>query len=362
METAPEISKEVNRMKHKFFAFTAMCLLLLNIVSTSFADTKINKIKRQTSQLVALLPESDAVMTFDTKRFMSEALPQILSGNQPMLATILSKVEEMKSKTGIDLRQFEQIAFGVSAVKIKDNEYDFEPVGLARGQINAAALIAVAKVAAKGKYREEKIGGKNVYIFAVKEIAEQNKPQIADAKKADMFDKIIGKLSREVAITAMDSNTLAFGTLSRVRQTVEAKTRVGADLTNLLYKKQTSVMNMAAKVPGGMSAFLPLDNDELGKNIDAIQYVYGGMDVSGANTSVQLTARTRQNLQAQGLLETLQGLQMVVPALLGGSRGADKQVYARMIENAKFTRNLNEVSLNLDVPQDDINVLIGEKK
>jgi translation elongation factor EF-1beta len=349
-------------MKHKFFALTAVCLLLLNAVGTTFADTKSNKVKRQTSQLVALLPESDAVMTFDSKRFISEALPQILSGNQTMLANILGRVDEMKAKTGIDLRQFEQVAFGVSAVKIKNNEYDFEPVGLARGQINAAALIAVAKVAAKGKYREEKIGDKTVYVFAVKELAEQNKPQTNDAKKNEMFDKIIGKLSREVAITAFDSNTLAFGTLPRVRQTIEAKTHVGADITNLLYKKQTSVMNMAAKIPSGISAFLPLDNDELGKNIDAIQYIYGAMDISGANTSVQLTARTRQNAQAQGLLETLEGLQIVGKALLGGSRGADKQIYARMIENVKFSRNLNEISFDLDVPQSDIDVLIGEKK
>ncbi|MBC7795783.1 MAG: hypothetical protein H7Z37_02795 [Pyrinomonadaceae bacterium] len=75
-----------------------------------------------------------------------------------------------------------------------------------------------------------------------------------------------------------------------------------------------------------------------------------------------MTAKTRQNAQAQGLLETLQGLQMVAPALLNGAKGADKQVYARMIENVKFTRNLNEVSLDLDVPQSDIDVIIGAKK
>lgn len=349
-------------MKHKFFALLAVGVLMLNAVGATLADTKSNKIKKQTSQLVALLPASDAVMTFDSQRFLSEALPQILSGNQPMLSDILGKIDEMKSKTGIDFRQFEQVAVGVTAIKIKENEYDFEPVALARGQIDASALIAVAKIAAKGKYREEKIGEKTVYIFAVKEIAAQNKPQVSNPEKDVKIDKMLGKLSSEIAVTAFDSKTLAIGTEARVRQTLEAKTRVGADLTGLLYKKQTSVMNMAAKIPNGMSAFLPLENDELGKNIDAIQYIYGAMDVSGANTSVQMTAKTKQNMQAQGLLETLQGLQIVGKAFLGGSKGADKQVYARMIENAKFSRTLNEVTLDLDVPQDDINVLIGEKR
>ena len=255
--------------------------------------------------------------------------------------------------------QFEQVAVGVSIVPDKTKDFDYEPVALARGQIDAGALIAVAKIAAKGKYREEIIGDKTVYIFAVKEIAAQNKPQNANPEK---MDKMLDKLMSEMAVTAFDSKTLAIGTPARVRQTLEAKTHVGADITNLLYKKQTSVMNMAAKIPNGMSAFLPLENDELGKNIDAIQYIYGAMDVSGASTSLQMTAKTKQNVQAQGLLETLQGLQMVGKAFLGSSKGADKQVYARMIENAKFSRTLNEVSLDLDVPQDDINVLIGEKK
>lgn len=348
-------------MKNRFFALLVVGMMVLNAVGTAFADVKSNK-KRQASQLVALLPASDAVMTFDSKRFLSDALPQVLSANQPLLAQITGKIDEIKSKTGIDMRQFEQVAVGVTARKINATEYDFEPVAIARGQINAPALLSVAKVAAKGKYREEKIGGKSVFVFAAKEIAEQNKPADATGKNAEMIDKFVGKLSQEIAVAAFDANTLALGTLPRVRETLEAKTRIAADVTNLLYGKQTSVMNFAAKIPGGMSAFFALDNDELGKNLDSIRYLYGAMDVAGGNATVQLTAKTAQAAQAQNLLETVQGLQMVLPALLGAARGADKQVYRRMLENAKFTRNQAEVTLDLQVPQTDIDVLVGEKK
>ena len=338
------------------------CALILNMFGAAFADTKSTAGKNQVSQLVALLPASDAVVTFDAKRFMSDALPQILSGNQMLLAKILAHVDEVKNKTGIDLRRFEQVAVGVTAKRIAAKEYDFEPVILARGQINSGALLAAAKLAANGKYREEKVGGKAIFIFAAKEIAAKNKPQNATGKKAQMIDKFIGKLSQEVAVTAFDANTLAFGTSARIRQTLEAKTRVGADVADLLNHNQNPVMNFAAKLPGGMSQFLPLENDELGKNIDSIQYLYGSMDVVGDNTALQLTAKTQNAAQAQGLLETLEGLQFVGKAFLGSAKGADKQVYARMIENAKFIRSANEVKLDLRVPQNDINVLIGEKK
>ncbi len=65
--------------------------------------------------------------------------------------------------------------------------------------------------------------------------------------------------------------------------------------------------------------------------------------------------------QAQSLQETLEGLQMVGKALIGGSKGADKQVYVRMIENLRLTRNVNEVIFDLQVPQSDINILLGVK-
>jgi len=48
--------------------------------------------------------------------------------------------------------------------------------------------------------------------------------------------------------------------------------------------------------------------------------------------------------------------------LIGSSKGADKKVYARMIENAKISRQANEVSMDLQVPQEDLNVIVGEKK
>ena len=346
-------------MKNRFFPLLFACALILNTLGAAFADTKSGAGNNQANSLVGLLPASDAVVAFEAKRFMSGALPQILSGNQPLLAKVLAHIDEVKSKTGIDLRSFERVAAGITAKKISDKNYEFEPAILARGQINSSVLLSAAKLAANGKYREEKVGGKTIFIFAAKEIAAQNKPQATTGVNVQMIDKFVGKLSQEIAVAAFDANTLVFGSPQRIRQTLEGKTRVGADVTDLINRNPGSIMTFAAKLPGGMSQFLPLDNDELGKNIDSIQYVYGSMDVVGDASVLQLTAKTQNAAQAQGLLETLEGLQFVGKAFLGSSKDADKQVYGRMIENAKFIRTANEVKIDLRVPQSDINVLIG---
>lgn len=349
-------------MKSRFLAVSILGVLLLNIAGPVLADTRGKKVRKsQATQLATLLPASDGIVTLDVKRFFGIALPKLLSANQPMLTDILAKIDDMKAKIGIDIRQFEYVAAGVTAKKITEKEYDFDPVVIARGQISAGGLLGAAKLAANGKYREEKAGDKTIYVFAAKDIAEQAKQQYPAGKTA-MADKIIGKMSHEIAVSTIDANTLVFGSLPLVRLAIEAKNTAATDLLSLLGKRETSVVSFAGKVPNGMSTFLPLDNDELGKNIDSIRYVYGSMDVNGETTSLNMTARTAQNSQAASLLETLEGLQIVGKALLGGSKSADKQVYVRMIDNAKFSVKGNEVTFDLQVPQSDIDVLVGMMK
>ena len=328
-------------MKYRIFAVFVLSILVLNI----FADTKAKKANG--SELVPLLPASDGVVTLDVRRFFNDALPKLLSSNQPMLAKVTSEIEKFQSRSGLDIRQFDSIAAGVATKNVGVKKYDIDPVIIARGQTSSEALIGSAKLAANGKFTEERVGQRTIYIFSGSSLVS---------------DTAAKKFSDTIAMTAIDSTTIAFGSLTRVRQTLEGKTRVGVDITSLLDRTPTTVTSFAAKVPAGMKAFLPLENDELGKNIDSIQYLYGNADVAGDFANLHMTARTAQNAQAKSLHETLAGLQMLGKACLGGGKTPDKQVLARLIDNVKFGVKANEVTLDLQVPQSDIDVLVGKLK
>ncbi len=350
-------------MKNRIIALFTVSLLVLNLAGSAFADTKKKTAKKRVKNpLVSLLPASDGVMTLDVRRFFDDALPKILSANQPLLGQILAKLDEAQAKTGIDLRRFDSVAVGVAMKQVGPREVDFEPVAIARGDVNAGALVAVAKLASNGTYREEKIGGNTVYIFSARDIAAKKAPKPGNSKVAGAMEKAVDGLTKEIAVTSLDANTLALGTLPRVRQTLEKTTRVNPEVANLLSRKSGAVLTFAAKTPAGLAGFMPLDNDELGKNLSAIRYLNGSLDVIGGSAVFQAMAKTPQPEQAQSLLETLEGLQLVGKAFLGSSKGADKQVYARMIDNAKFTRTGSEVNFELQVPQSDIDIIIGAKK
>lgn len=353
-------------MMTKFFALLIVCAFALNGIgaATAFPLPDTNKKDGQANQLAALLPASDGAMTLNVQKALSVALPQILSGNQQMIADILGEIDKIKVKTGIDLRQFEQITVGVSSKKNAARELEFEPVVLARGTFNANALIAAIKPVIKATYREEKIGDRTVSVFTAKETVK--KTQNPSAKPPSAFEKSLDKmfdnLSREFAVTTFDDKTLVIGSLARVRETFAATVpRIGGDVLDLISRKPDSLASFALKLPEGISDFIQLGNDEFGKNLDAIRFLAGSLDVADGNAAVSLTAKTAQAEQAQSLQEQLDGLKGLGKILIGGMKGADKQIFSRMLDNVKIGRNLSEITIDLQVPQSDINTLLNKK-
>lgn len=350
-------------MIKKIFAFALALLFVLNAAADSaFADTKKPKRKRaaasQTNRLVALLPQSDGVMFIDLQRLLNEALPQVLSANPAKLNEINEHIDQIKNQTGLDVRQFEQIALGVTFKQTATAKTTFEPVILARGKYNSEALLTLAKIALKGKYREEKAGNKAVYIFAAKEILTENKAKITGGSTVKIFDFLLNKMPSEIAVTSLNANTLAIGSIARVRETIETKVKIGADVATLLNRKPNSIISFGANTPVGLSQFLELDEDMLGQSLSSVRQVYGAVNLNAGNVVGFVGAKSPGAEQAKSLEEMLGGLQAIVKGFLGNARGERKQIYARIVDSAKITRAGTEVSIDFQVANADVAAFI----
>lgn len=346
----------------KKYVLTVLTALVLaaGVIGHVSADSGAEK---SAAELAVLLPESDLVMTMDAGRFLDQALPQILSANRSMLDKVNGEIERIKTRTGLDLREFRQVAVGIRSRQVSATETDFEPVVLARGTINAKMLVSVVKLASNGKYRTETIGGRTVYIFSPKEVIEENRDKLGGGGNT-LADKALAKMSRsfskEIAMAAFDTNTLVFGMPERVRETVGNSPRISNEVLSLLNRNPGAIINFGARTSAGLSKFLPLDNDELGRDLDAIRQVQGSMDVAAGNTIFSVFAKTEQTAQAESLEGNLQALQTVFSRLLMGMKGDDKQIYGRTLANMEIARRDNEVSIDLSIPQADIDRIIGK--
>jgi hypothetical protein len=176
-----------------------------------------------------------------------------------------------------------------------------------------------------------------------------------------IFNAVLKNMPDELAVTAFDAKTLALGSPARLRETFETKTKVGADVLALVNRKPGAIMSFGANTPNGLAQFIDLDDDELGKTLGAVRQVSGAMDMTAGSTAVSINAKTTDAGQAESLESTLVTLQQLGKGLLGGMGGKDKKVYSRMVSNLKIARTGTQVALDLQVPQTDINVLLGDK-
>ncbi|MFL6373570.1 MAG: hypothetical protein ACJ73D_02775 [Pyrinomonadaceae bacterium] len=341
-----------------FAAATLLCLLANVVLAAQGPRSKGKKVvtRARGARLVPMLPASDGIVTLDARRLTTDGLPRILGANAPLLAKVNSAIDEIQTKSGIDLRKFDEVAVGLKITPKGQKGADVDAVALASGDINAAALISVAKLTSNGAYREEKLAGRTVYVFTVKDVANKT---TANTATPGIVHKAVNEMTTSIAVAAYDANLLVIGSEARVRETLAGNTHTGADITGLLNRNPAAIMNFAIKTPAGLDGMLPLGNDELGKNLRSIQYLAGSMDMTAAGASLNVAARTAQAEQANGLKATLDGLQMMGTALLGGSNKPANQVYTRMIKSAKFSQNGNEVTFDLLVPQADIDTLIS---
>jgi hypothetical protein len=349
-------------MKRRFFALLTTFALMLSAAGFSFANTKNSKKSvRETTQLATQLPASDAVIALDMQRLVKTVLPQILSAKPQLMTDINAQIDDIKNQIGIDLRQFDQLAIGLMFKKDEAKAYDFEPVVLARGHVNVVSILELAKTASKGKYREEKVASRTIYVFPAKEIVQANKPNLKTPQEEEDFNKMLGRVPAELAAAVLSDNTLAIGLPARVRETIGGKSRVGADVLALVNRKPNSIISFGANMPQNPIQFFNLDDDEIGKIVNMIRQVSGAMDVIGGNTAISVVAKTLQPQQAKELQETLEGFQTIGASALAMSKGDDKKIYAKMAQNIKITRNNTDVALDLQIAQSDIDVLLGKK-
>jgi hypothetical protein len=336
----------------------AAALLLTSAMFVS-GDTK--NVSAQTgSDLISQLPASDAVATMNLKRLLNDVMPQLLASQPAKLAELNAKIDEIKAKTGIDPRQFEQAAIGMNFIQGRAGAIEADPILLVRGSFNAAGLLAAGKTAVKGKFRQEQIANTTVTIFTIPETAKKT------GQNDEKVGQVIGQtMSGEFAIYPVDSNTLAVGKLAKVRSTLTNKTpgnHVSADLTTLINRNPTAVMSFAGNVPAGMPTSFGMGNDQIGRILKSIRQMFGSIDMNDSAASLLLAARTGEATQAKELEESLLGLQMLGKGFLSSKADEKSQVISRLVENLKITRNLSEVQLQADLPKSDLNQLIGGVK
>lgn len=348
-------------MKNLFALFAAFVLLTGAAVAQ---NTGRAVTAAANTDLISQLPASDAVANVNLKRLITDALPQILASKPAELEKINASIEKFKGETGLDARSFEQISVGMKFKQVRAGVIDVEPVALVRGTFNSKGLLALGKVAANGKFRQETVSGKTVYIFTLPEAAKKAAKGAAprNDKNSHSIDGFFDRLfTGEISVVALDDNTFALGKPAQIRSMLNPKAAtLGADLAQLVQRNQNAIISFAGKMPPGAGAMFGIPaNDQFGRVFSSMRLLHGSLDMNGGEALLNLAAQTTENSQAQELEEMLLGLQMLGKGFLGSKKGDKDQVMARLVETLSITREANEVQLRARMPQSDLDLIVG---
>lgn len=292
------------------------------------------------------LPASDAIAIVDVKRLLNETIPSILGSDPAKLAQANAEIEKFKSRTGIDPRSFDRVVFGVRYTYPSANVTKLETVAIAHGTFDAKGLAAAARIAANGKSREEKYRGATITIINVND----------QIKLAGLWNMKVN----ELAICALDQNTLALGTAANVRAAIDAgrRGRAAADLISLAAHDPSAVIGFGANVPRELHAKMNVGNDTIAKDVGSIRQAYGSIGSTQGNVTLMIVARTDSAGAAKNLGDTVEGLRqlgsMVMPRIAQPRRALAESA----LDNLKITARGNELEIRTQVAAANLAALI----
>ncbi|MDT7688029.1 MAG: hypothetical protein QOE46_788 [Acidobacteriota bacterium] len=292
------------------------------------------------------LPAADAVMLVDVRKLLTEVVPRSLSGDASRLAQVTTDIEQFKARTGIDARDFDSVAVGARLVKLQSGAVKVERLtAVARGRVNADALIASARTAAKGTLAEQQYGGKTIYVETINE-------------QLKLFG-LVKMHVRELALAVLDQNTLALGEPEDVRAAIDAQAGRGrADMSVLNFQRSAGdFVVFGGNVPAGLLSGAETGLPNVDRAIAAVRGFYGSIGSTPAGLQLMTTLRAQTAADAKQLFDTAEALRQVAPGLISAT-GEKGKFAQNAINSLKITLKANEVQLRLEVPQADISTLL----
>jgi len=331
----------VNKNK-KIFGVSIVATLVLATLALALSGRSQTRSPRAVPPpppaTLGYLPAADAVMLIDVRRMLNETLPRILAGDKVKMGQANSEIDKFKSRTGIDPRAFDRVVLGVRYAYPNATTTKLETIAIAHGTFDAKALAAAARLAANGKYREEKYRNATIMIVGINE----------QMKMLGLWSMKVN----ELAICALDTKTLAIGDVATVRAAIDAGKRgraANGALISLASRDPQAVVGFGANLPRELMANLNVGNDTIAKDANSIRQAYGSIGTTDTDVSLSLFARTDNAESAKSLSETVTGLKQLAAIFVFRMAPPRKALAQSALDNLKITTRGNELEIKTQV-------------
>lgn len=294
-------------------------------------------------ELLALVPPSDLLATFDLQRTVNELLPRMETLD---IGGLSSMIGELK-KVGIDLAGVQSTVMG-----FKLQSFQAAGVILAQGLDLDRPRIELLLKGAKQEFKVSEHQG--IPLFT---IVTPVKPPT------------LGPLSiktEELTIAPLGKQRLAVGDLATIKSVVElqsgqVKNGVATPLLDALREtKPTGLLRFAFSLPEGMREEAKNQGD-LFQSIAAVKVMLGDINLTNElNLTLDALMRTGSVAEASELEIGLKGLMNLVRALFGAGDPKGNTL-GQVLDQIRIGVKANDVTVAVSLPRSFLEQQMGKK-
>jgi hypothetical protein len=325
-------------VRKNLLTLALITLTAVSICAQRPARARTTATQPRTADIFAFVPQSDGIVVVDVDRLLNETLPRVFAGDTAKLTQINSEIDKFKTQTGIDARAFNRVVVAARYTYPSAKVTKLEPVAIAQGKFDVKALTLGARLAAKGNAREEKYRGATITILTIND----------QIKLFGLWNMRVSNL----ALTALNGNTVAVGTPATVRAAIDAARtprRGSTELVSLATRDPQAVIGFGANVPAALWANLNLGSDATAQDATSIRQAYGSLSTTTTDVSLILAARTETPAAAKNLGDTLTGLKQLAGFMIMQMTGDKKALAQSALENLKINARGNEIEIRTQV-------------
>jgi hypothetical protein len=324
--------------QHLFIRISALVIFAFGLVLGPSVANAQRASRAKAPDIFSFVPASDGVVVIDANRLLNETLPRVFAGDAAKLAHLNSELDKFKTDTGIDPRAFERVVVSARYTYPSPNVTKLEPVAIAQGKFDARAVTLAARLAGKGKVRDEKYRNATIVVLTIND----------QMKLFGLWNMRV----RDLAITALNANTIALGTPATVRAAIDAgrtPRRDSVELVSMATRDKQAVIGFGANVTKTLWSNLNLGTDAIAQDVGSIRQAYGSVSTTATDVALTIVARTETPASAKSLSETLLGLKQLAGMLVLGMKADTRALAQSAVANLTINARTNEVEVRTQV-------------
>lgn len=222
--------------------------ILSFFLTLAFAAAAVAQSPFDSRQALAAFPDSQAVLFVNVRRIVGEAMPRVLP------AAEYQKILAEPRKVGFDVRSVDYAVAGVRFADPPSPSGLPEFVVVVKGSFNADSLLTLARLGLGSQKdlptRQESHGGRTVEIINIEKMFE-GEPKEGEQRKPSPYP--------EIAVTALDANTLVAGVPAYVRAAIDSMSggqgNLRAGLVDLGSRDPQALWSLSAELPPGLAEY-----------------------------------------------------------------------------------------------------------